>query len=87
MRVLFWLLLSGLAAGGVLWVSWWLNRRAWRAEQARSRHWLLTNGIDPGSAPVDPAPWRLVLTPDLSAGGRFVHEVAAGPTRTWQPGT
>ena len=62
---------GALASGGVLRASWWRNRRSWRAEQARSRRWLLAHGIDPGTSPADPPAWRLVLTPDLSATGRF----------------
>jgi hypothetical protein len=79
--VLIWLLLGALASGGVLRASWWRNRRAWRAEQARSRRWLVAHRIDPGKAPDDPAAWKLVLTPDLSATGRFARDVEVRPTR------
>lgn len=81
MRVLVWSLLGALAAGAVLRASWWRNRRVWRAEQARSRRWLIAHGIDPGAALADPAAWKLTLTPDLSATGRFTHDVDVRPTR------
>ncbi|MBB2902313.1 hypothetical protein FHR75_003144 [Kineococcus radiotolerans] len=79
--MLIWVLVGVLAAGGVLVASWWDNRRTWRAEQARSREWLRGLGVDPGPVPADPPAWRLVLTPDLSGTGRFVHDVAAAPAR------
>jgi hypothetical protein len=83
--VLIWLLVGALASGVVLRASWWRNRRSWRAEQARSRRWLLAHDIDPGSAPADPPAWKLVLTPDLSATGRFARDVEIRPARTRQP--